>query len=189
MYAGEAITITCARAISRAVTPGLYDASMPTSVSQSHRPVLAVLLGGFLAATIDIIYACVSNAQYGKSPLWVFQSVASGWLGKEAFNGGELAGAIGLASHFAILFVAAAVYYAASRRFVFLRTHAVAGGAWFGVLVYLFMNFAVLPLSAFPYKLNYTTMRLVEGFASHAMFVGIPIALCVRRWTAPRSSI
>jgi len=56
--------------------------------------------------------------------------------------------------------------------------------------VYLFMNFVVLPLSAFPFKLSYPAMRLIEGFASHALFVGIPIALSIRRFAGPaRSSV
>jgi len=155
--------------------------------SQRSRPVLAVLLGGAIAATLDIIYACISNAQYGKTPLWVFQSVATGWLGSAAFVGGPFAGALGLASHYGILVVAAAVYLMASIHLPILRKYAVACGATFGALVYLFMNFVVLPLSAFPYKLSYPPLRLIEGFASHALFVGIPIALCVRRWVAPRA--
>jgi hypothetical protein len=155
--------------------------------SQRSRPVLAVLLGGGIAATLDIVYACVSNAQYGKTPLWVFQSVATGWLGSAAFAGGTLAGAVGLASHYGILLAAAVVYLMASHRLPILRTYAVACGAIFGALVYLFMNFVVLPLSAFPYKLSHPPLRLLEGFASHAIFVGIPIALCIRRWGAPRA--
>lgn len=151
------------------------------------RPVLAVLLGGTLAATLDIVYAFISNAQYGRSPLWVLQVVASGWLGKDAFSGGSVAAAIGLVSHYCILLVAAAVYFLVARHIPVLRTHAVALGAAFGVLVYLLMNFVVLPLSAFPYKLSYPPLRLMEGFVSHALFVGIPIALCIRRWAPPRS--
>lgn len=151
---------------------------------QSHRPVLAIVLGGFIAATIDIIYAFVSNGSYGRSPLWVLQFVASGWLGKESFQGGWTSGSIGLASHYAILIVAAALYYAASRISPFLRSQAVAWGCLFGIAIYVFMNFAVWPLSAVPFKNPpHTTMRLVEGFASHALFVGVPIALCIRRWT------
>src|SRR5437867_6202995 len=155
--------------------------------SQRSRPVLAVLLGGGIAATLDIIYACISNAQYGRTPLWVFQSVATGWLGSAAFTGGLLAGAVGLASHYGILLVAAALYMMASIHLPLLRTYAVACGAIFGALVYLFMNFVVLPLSAFPYKLSYPPLRLIEGVASHAIFVGIPIALCIRRWVARRA--
>lgn len=158
---------------------------MPSQPALSARPALAIFLGGGIAATLDIVYACVSNAQYGKSPLWVFQSVATGWLGKEAFSSGVGGGLIGLASHYSILFVAAALYLMASRRFVALRTQAIACGALFGALVYLFMNFVVLPLSAFPYKLSYPSHRLIEGLLTHALFVGIPIALCVRRWGSP----
>jgi hypothetical protein len=153
--------------------------------SQPARPFFAVLLGGGIAATLDMAYACVSNAQYGKTPLWVFQSVASGWLGSGAFSSGIVGGLIGLVSHYSILIMGAAVYYMLSKRVPVLRMKAVACGAAFGALVYLFMNFVVLPLSAFPYKLTYPPLRLIEGLMSHALFVGIPIALCVRRWAQP----
>ena len=160
---------------------------MQPQASRASRPVFAVLVGGGIAATLDIVYACISNAQYGKSPLWVFQSVASGWLGSAAFTSGLFGGSVGLASHYGILFAGAAVYLMASIRFPILRSRAVACGTIFGALVYLFMNFVVLPLSAFPYKLSYPPLRLIEGLASHALFVGIPIALCVRLWVVPRS--
>ncbi len=155
---------------------------------RSGHPIVAVLVGGGIAATIDILYAFVSNAQFGRSPLWVLQVVASGWTGSAAFDSGLAGGLLGLASHYAILLVAAALYLLASRRFPILRTQAVACGAVFGVGVYLFMNFAVIPLSAFPFRLTYPAMRLVEGFGSHALFVGIPIALAVRRFTPPGPS-
>jgi hypothetical protein len=143
---------------------------------------LGVAVGGFIAATLDIIYACVRNAGFGRSPTWVLQSVASGWQGKEAFDGGLASAVLGLGSHYFILLVAALIYLLASSRFPSVRSHAVASGAFFGVLVYLFMNFVVLPLSAFPFKLSYPALRLLEGFASHALFVGIPIATAIRRF-------
>jgi uncharacterized membrane protein YagU involved in acid resistance len=145
---------------------------------------MAVLLGGGTAATIDIIYAFVRNAGFGKTPIWVLQSVASGFLGLDAFESGMPGALLGLVSHYSILFVAAFVYLQAASRVPVLRTQALACGAVFGVLVYLFMNFVVLRLSAFPFTLSYTPMRLLEGFASHAVFVGIPIALAIR-WLVP----
>jgi uncharacterized membrane protein YagU involved in acid resistance len=141
-----------------------------------------VLVGGGVAATLDILYAFARQAGRGRSPEWVLQSVASGWLGERAFLGGVPAALLGLLSHYGILFVAALLYVLASRRFPVLRTQAIACGALFGALVYLFMNFAVLPLSAFPFQLSYPVARLVEGLASHAVFVGIPIAVAVRRF-------
>ena len=152
-------------------------------MSRTPRSLRAVALGGGIAASLDIIYACVRQAGYGRPPTWTLQSVASGWLGKPAFESGVGGALLGLASHYAILFVAAFIYLQASARLPMLRSNAIACGALFGVLVYLFMNFAVVPLSAFPFKLSYPFMTLVEGFASHALFVGIPIALSIR-WLA-----
>jgi hypothetical protein len=154
-----------------------------------NRPVAGVLLGGSIAATLDIVYAILRNGGHGRTPLWVLQSVASGWLGEDAFSSGVPGGVIGLVSHYGILLVAAAVYLAASRRLPVLQSQAVACGALFGVLVYLFMNFVVLPLSAFPYSLSYPPLRLLEGFVSHAALVGIPIALVIRRFERPMRSI
>jgi hypothetical protein len=144
-----------------------------------------VLAGGGIAATLDIVYAIIRNGQHGRTPLWVLQSVASGWLGAGAFASGVPGGLLGLASHYGILFAAAAVYLAASGRVPILRSRTVLSGAVFGVLVYLFMNFVVLPLSAFPFTLSYPAARLLEGFVSHALLVGIPIALAIRSYSTP----
>jgi hypothetical protein len=151
------------------------------SQATRFRPITAILVGGGIAATLDIVYAILRNGGYGKSPLWVLQSVASGWLGNGAFESGVAGGAIGLVSHYAILFIAAALYWSASQRFPVLRTQWLICGALFGVAVYCFMNFVVLPLSAFPFNPKYPAMKLVEGFASHAVFVGLPIAWAMRR--------
>lgn len=154
-----------------------------------RRPIVEILFGGGIAATLDIAYAILRNIGHGKTVLWTLQSVASGWLGSGAFESGWSGGIIGLASHYGILLVAAAVYCTASRGAPFLRSQAWVSGAVFGVLVYLFMNFVVLPLSAFPFQHSYPPLRLLEGFASHAVFVGIPIALAVRGSAPGRATV
>src|SRR5215203_2107896 len=140
-----------------------------TIAPRQPRPAAGIVLGGTIAATLDIVYACVRNGGYGRTPEWVLQSVASGLLGQDAFESGPAGAALGLGCHYAIALVAAFVYCAASLRFPLLRSSALACGAAFGVLVYLAMNFVVLPLSAFPFHLSYPWPRLVEGFASHAV--------------------
>ena len=117
-----------------------------------------------------------------RSPEWVLQSVASGWLGERAFIGGIPAALLGLLSHYGILLVAALLYVLAARRLPVLREHSMIAGALFGAAIYLFMNFVVIPLSAFPFTLSYPVARLVEGFIAHAVFVGIPIAAAARRF-------
>ena len=93
------------------------------------------------------------------------------------------AAVLGLLSHYGILFVAAALYLAASRRFPLLRHRAVICGLVFGVGVYLFMNFVVVPLSAVPFEFSYTPSKLAQGFLSHSVLVGLPIALAIRRYS------
>jgi hypothetical protein len=174
----------CSRSWARALTPLEASRTEVQTMTESNlrRPLLAVLVGGGVAATLDIVYAILRQMGFGRSPLWTLQSVASGWLGEGAFTSGALGGVIGLVSHYGILFVAAALYLVVSQRVRVLQTHALACGALFGVLVYLFMNFVVLPLSAFPYPLKYPPLRLLEGFASHAFFVGVPIAFAIRKF-------
>ena len=144
--------------------------------------VTGILVGGFVAGVLDIVYAIVALGRRGSSPLRVLQAVASGLLGAEAFEGGVPAGVLGLVCHFVIAFGAAAVYYLAARRLALLRERPLLAGAVFGILVYLFMNFVVIPLSAAPFKLSYPPRVLLQGFVSHALLVGIPIALAVRRF-------
>jgi hypothetical protein len=153
---------------------------MPSLPFRQPNPWPAVLAGGGIAATLDIVYACIRNGMAGRDPSWVLQSVASGWFGSRAFEMGFVGSLVGLASHYAILFVAAAIYFAASTRLAVLRTRPAVCGAAFGVLVYLFMNFVVLPLSAFPFHPAPSWQRLLEGFFFHAVLVGMPIAFCLR---------
>lgn len=148
----------------------------------------ATLAGGTIAATLDIMYAFVRQAGRGRSPEWVLQSVASGWLGDSAFTGGRVDAAIGLVSHYGILLVAAGLYVLAWRRVALARRHVVLSGSAYGVLVYLFMNFVVLPLSAFPFEMTYTGARLLEGFVSHVVLVGLPIAVAARKFDRRHST-
>jgi hypothetical protein len=89
-------------------------------------------------------------------------------------------GALGLVAHFTIAIGAAGTYWLASRRLAVLRERPVLGGLAFGVLVFLFMNFVVLPLSAYPFHPQYPPAVLARGFLSHALLVGLPIALAAR---------
>jgi uncharacterized membrane protein YagU involved in acid resistance len=136
----------------------------------------AALAGGTLAATLDILYAFVWLGMSNRDPEWVLQSIASGWLGRAAFKGGMTAAALGLVSHYAISIAAAALYGVAVRGSTWIRTHWIVGGITFGILVYLFMNLVVIPLSAAPFGPSWTARAFIQGFISHALVFGLPIA-------------
>ncbi|HZF17024.1 MAG TPA: hypothetical protein VE046_13870 [Steroidobacteraceae bacterium] len=153
-----------------------------------RRPLLGVLVGGLIAGTFDILYAVVWNSTRGKAPEWTLQSVATGWLGNASFEGGAGTATLGLASHYGIAIGAAAVFYFASRFIPFLRERAVLSGLIFGICVYLFMNYVLIPLSAAPFHIPFTFPIVARGFASHAILFGVPIALAVRHFSTPRAA-
>ena len=152
------------------------------------QPVFAVLAGGLTAGTLDILYAIISLALRDRSPLFTLQSVATGWLGKDAFAGGVATGLLGLASHFAIALVIALVFYLASRRLPVLRQHWAIGGVLYGIGVYLVMSHVVVPLSAAPFRFPVDPVTLLKGFLSHGLLVGLPIAWFAKIGTDPISS-
>jgi hypothetical protein len=145
--------------------------------SSVNRPMLGIITGGLAAGVLDILYAFVLATLRDGTVLGVLQSIASGLLGRSAYQGGLAAGMLGLALHFGITVVAAAVYFVVVRSVPLMRRHYVICGLAFGVLVYLAMNFVVLPLSAVPFVIKYTPWVLLQGFVSHALLVGLPISV------------
>lgn len=146
----------------------------------------AILWGGLIAGTMDITAACIHSAvRGGRGPIGVCQSVASGLLGKDAFNGGLKTAAVGLVCHFFIAYVATTVFYVASRQLKFLTQQAIVCGVLYGIAVYCFMYFVVIPLSAAPFShsIVYTATFLATGLGIHIFCIGLPIALTVRRYS------
>src|SRR5947209_4530410 len=81
---------------------------------QKRNALLAVAMGGLIAGTLDLTQACILFG--AKVPL----VIAAGLLGRQAFRGGVGTYVLGVCLHFFIACSATAIYYAASRRLVFL---------------------------------------------------------------------
>jgi len=155
---------------------------MHQAVARRKPALSAILIGGLIAGTLDLTYAIVFSGSHGVPAMRVMQSVASGWLGSAAYEGGVPTAILGVLSHYFIMFCAAAVFFAASRRFDFLVRRPVISGVVFGLIMYAVMSLVVLPLSAFPHKITFTDPVLVSAnLFVHMFFVGVPISLAVRR--------
>jgi uncharacterized membrane protein YagU involved in acid resistance len=142
-----------------------------------------ILWGGLSAGAMDISAAILTwKIKANAPPIRVLQSVASGWMGKDAFAGGAKTAALGLAFHFLIAFTAAAVFYLASKKIRFLLNSVWAAGVLYGVAVYGFMYWVVMPLSNVrrgPLSWEVTIIAIV----THIVCVGLPIALSVRKFS------
>ena len=147
---------------------------------QALTNVQAIFWGGLVAGVLDAIDGVIAYGTQGLNPIQVLQYIASGALGKSAFQGGLATAALGAAFHFAIAWVAAAVFVLASQRLQMWKIHAVLAGLLYGAAVYFFMNYLVLPLSAVA-PATFQLGFFLNGVIGHAVFVGLPISLFARR--------
>jgi hypothetical protein len=141
-----------------------------------RRALLAIGVGGGIAGALDLLQACIL---FG----WDIPLViAAGLLGREAIHGGVGTYVLGVVLHFFIACSAAAIYYGASRKLVFMNGHPLVCGLFFGGAVQEVMNLVVLPLSALhargPFKLD----DLILGLVVHMVVIGLPISYSVRRF-------
>src|SRR5471030_2444682 len=140
--------------------------------ANSARAARLVVLAGVVGATCDIVYAILYYGWKGIPAERILQTVASGLLGKSAYDGGWPVAALGLACHYAIVIVAAALFYAIARRWAWPREEPVAAGLAYGLGIYGFMNFVVLPLSAYPYPLRFLLLTTATGLLVHMVSNG-----------------
>ncbi len=150
-------------------------------MAQVKRSWRFVLAGGLVAGAIDIIYASVFWAiKRGVAPQRILQSVAAGLLGDASFTGGWATAALGLALHFVIATSMATVYFLVARRWAALWQGPLAFGAGYGLLLYVIMNFVVVPLSAAGPG-SKDPLWVGMSIAVHAVLIGVPIAVFARR--------
>ena len=84
--------------------------------------------------------------------------------------------------HFALAGFFATTYWLASLRIGALRTHAVSLGLAYGAAIWIVMGLLVLPNSGVP-KSAFEPFVFAAFLMDHAVFVGLPIALAIKRYT------
>jgi len=152
---------------------------MASAIPGTRQALRAALIGGLVSGTADLIYAIVAYGVIGVPAIRILQSIASGWLGKAAYSSGATSAVLGLVSHLSITCVAAGCYVFASRRLPVLVQRPVISGALFGVVMFVVMNYVVVPLSA-AVTAGPKGVFLVLGVLVHMFLIGVPIALIAR---------
>jgi len=148
---------------------------------------MRVIRAGLAVALLDALFAIalyVVVLRVTTVPR-VFQSIASGLLGRASFSGGAATVALGVVCHLTVAFGWTVLFYVVSRRFTSLRQLAkssaggLALGLVYGVIVWLGMDLVVIPLSrATPTPVMNWRFWLLLGW--HAVGVGLPIVKIVR---------
>src|SRR5438876_12225396 len=99
-----------------------------------------IVYGGLVVGVLDILDAMIFfGIRNGVKPIRIFQSIASGLLGRASYSGGLKTAVLGVFLHFLIAFIMATVFYFASLILPTLIRHAVIWGMIYGVAAYFVM--------------------------------------------------
>jgi hypothetical protein len=148
----------------------------------SARPrelIAAVLAGGLVAGTLDVAAACLIN---GRSVAFVLHAIAGGLLGAQSFLGGARTVILGAVLQEAMAVIIAAVFVGATCVMPALRRHWITGGALYGVVILLVMNYVVVPLSAWHSWPHFSAARFVGNLLAMLLFGGIVAYFASRPW-------
>ena len=136
----------------------------------------AIAWGGLVAGTVDIGAASLINMI---GPLVILRAIASGLLGRAAFAGGLPVSLLGLVLQWAMSLLIAAIFVLAAQRLAWMRQRWVAAGLAYGVVVFVVMEFVVVPLSA-ARNPHFTAVSLLENVLAMLLY-GLIIAFFARR--------
>jgi hypothetical protein len=153
----------------------------PLGIYRTRVRFASVLKTGLLVGVADGIGAVVSAyIPKGTSPVKVFQFIASGVFGKEAFTGGTAMVVAGIVFHFVIALGWTAIYYYAVYPGIrVFSKHTIVTGVLYGFFVLMAMKFIVLPLSRVP-MINPGVIE-IRQLIIHITLVGLPISLLAHR--------
>lgn len=160
---------------------------MESSIGAMDRPraIDTIVLGGAAVAVLDAANAVVFwNLYRGTSPRVIFQSIAAGIQGRDAFSGGMESALLGALLHCVIALGVAAAYHFAAVAASVLHRRPVLFGMLYGALVYLVMNRIVIPLSNTSVA-PFNPAWFAANFGGHLLLVGLPVAL-IAHWSAGR---
>jgi len=144
--------------------------------------VVSVVRVGLIAGTLDITENIAFNAFRHITPVMIFQFIASGLTGAWAFHAEIASVALGVAIHYTIALFWTALYYAASRWIVILIRRPVVCGLLYGAVVYLIMNFVVLPMTRVPQAHAAMTLASrVSGVLALLLCIGLTVGLLTAR--------
>lgn len=160
---------------------------MTTEPRETGAPPLArrllrtMALGGLIVGVLDISEPIAFYGLRGVPAQQILQSVASGWLGRAAYQGGWRTALLGLATHFFIATVVVTVYALASTRWRALMRQPWLWGPVYGLAVYAIMYHVVMLLSAIGRTPPFSWPTFASAIFAHVFCVGLPTALVTRR--------
>lgn len=154
--------------------------------ARGSRRVRTVFWIGLVAGTLDISENIVFNAFRHITPYQIFQYIASGLIDGKSFTIGGASVALGVAIHYTIAMTWTVIFYLVSRKLLILTRQAAICGIVYGGVVYVIMNFVVLPVTRVPHaRAAMTVASRISGVLALLFCIGLAVALLVKKFAPP----
>ncbi|GAA0708538.1 hypothetical protein [Dokdonella soli] len=141
-----------------------------------------VFLGGLLIALGDMAFAITVWFSWNATGfVQVFQTIAVGVLGKASYEGGVPSAVLGAALHLFMASMFVVIYASVARRVPALLRRPFVLGPAYGVVLYIVMNFVVMPLSRVGRAPSLTHMDTIAYSVVAHMVFGVIAVLFARR--------
>lgn len=164
------------------------NSSIPQTTARQATAIPTILWIGLVAGTLDIGYNLIYNSFRQITPAMVFRFIASGLVGtREVVHMGAAAIALGVVLHYFIAMSWTVIFYAASRKIAMLWRRPVVSGLLYGCVVFVVMNFVVVPLSNVPHPKHHVTLFVwvVNVIVPLLLCIGLTISLLMRKYAPP----
>lgn len=143
-----------------------------------------IALATLVAGTLDILFAMILTVFLGREIPDMLRRVASGPF-PAATDTGTSGAILGLAVHFTLMAIMAAVFVLIARQKPDLTARPIRWGVFYGLVTYVVMNLIVVPLR-FPAAWPPKPLSIATQLFAHIVLVGIPIALITARSLRPQ---
>jgi len=151
------------------------------------KSILTVIKAWLIAGTLDATAATIMFlSSGGKDPVRLFQYIASGVFGQDAFVGGTVMAIWGVVFHYLIALTFTLIFFLIYPQIRPYISRPAIVGLLYGVLVWVIMNRVILPLSNVTQR-PFDPLKAIIGMLILMVMIGLPIALIVHKHYSGRS--
>ena len=143
-----------------------------------------IIVIALIAGTLDAVGAIVV---YRADPIKLFQFIASGAFGVEAFSGGVGMAFWGLLFHYIIASAWTVLFFFMYPAIKILRKNRYVTGLLYGIFVWIIMNLIIVPMSKIP-QAPFNLKSALTGASILVVMIGLPISLLTYRYYSKRNS-
>jgi hypothetical protein len=156
-----------------------------SSSGTSRQSLYTIFRATLIVGSLDIILAC-SNfyLRTQKNPVLVLQYVASAVFGKSAYTDNTIMPLIGLLFHYIIAFIWVTIFFLLYPKLISFTKNSIVTGLLYAMVIWLVMNFLVLPLTLVSKpSLNFT--QALIGAIILMIAIGLPLGLIMKKYYSP----